>query len=346
MHQVVFIVLCLLVSISGKAQFLFEGQVDAADWNGQAYLSEISDYRKLEGVFNEQLIQRVEIDSFGVFRFIGDDLPTQNRLYRIHVDRCASYEQEVNHFTGNCEHSKAMIIIANNRDTITMPQGFEQEIFCQAISTNEATNAILKVDSLMEAMKYDFVGLRSETATDKLLNQWFDRFYELGESSDPLVGVYIYSKLTDRSTIFYDHYKQNITGTDYFNNLANRLESKYADLPLTRQYQQEFQADIFSFESTADNEGGNGFLYAGLISSLLLIIAIYWYGRKRPGKVKHGNLTEQEKRVYDLIKAGKTNKEIAAELFISHSTVKSHVNNIYRKLGVTSREEIKKLKIR
>ena len=71
----------------------------------------------------------------------------------------------------------------------------------------------------------------------------------------------------------------------------------------------------------------------------------YFYGRKRPGKIKAA-LTPQEEKILQLIKENKTNKEIASELFISHSTVKSHVNNIYRKLGVTSRDEIKSLTIR
>jgi len=39
----------------------------------------------------------------------------------------------------------------------------------------------------------------------------------------------------------------------------------------------------------------------------------------------------------------KTNKEIAAKLFIAESTVKKHVQNILRKTTVTNRQEFKKL---
>ena len=38
---------------------------------------------------------------------------------------------------------------------------------------------------------------------------------------------------------------------------------------------------------------------------------------------------------------GKTNKQMANELFISESTVKKHVNAIYRKLGVSNRLGLK-----
>jgi len=52
-------------------------------------------------------------------------------------------------------------------------------------------------------------------------------------------------------------------------------------------------------------------------------------------------LTIRQKEVYDLIIAGKTNKEIIAELFIEQSTLKSHINQIYRKLKIKSRRELK-----
>jgi len=50
-------------------------------------------------------------------------------------------------------------------------------------------------------------------------------------------------------------------------------------------------------------------------------------------------LSEQELRVLDLIVAGKTNQEIADELFISVGTAKWHVHNILQKLGVSNRSQ-------
>ena len=40
-----------------------------------------------------------------------------------------------------------------------------------------------------------------------------------------------------------------------------------------------------------------------------------------------------------LIAAGEANQEIADRLFVSTSTVKTHVNNLYRKLGAHSRTQ-------
>lgn len=50
-------------------------------------------------------------------------------------------------------------------------------------------------------------------------------------------------------------------------------------------------------------------------------------------------LTAREREVLRAISAGKTNAQIAAALFVTANTVKSHAKAIFRKLGVTTRTE-------
>ena len=42
----------------------------------------------------------------------------------------------------------------------------------------------------------------------------------------------------------------------------------------------------------------------------------------------------------ELVAAGRTNREVAAELFLSVKTVEANLSRIYRKLGVRSRTEL------
>jgi DNA-binding NarL/FixJ family response regulator len=50
-----------------------------------------------------------------------------------------------------------------------------------------------------------------------------------------------------------------------------------------------------------------------------------------------GPLSQRELEVLELVAAGSTNREAAARLFITEATVKTHLLNIYAKLGVSDR---------
>ncbi len=58
-----------------------------------------------------------------------------------------------------------------------------------------------------------------------------------------------------------------------------------------------------------------------------------------PGTLPDG-LTAREAEVVQLIAAGRSNTEIAGELFVSTATVKTHVNHIFAKTGLRDRAQL------
>ena len=50
-------------------------------------------------------------------------------------------------------------------------------------------------------------------------------------------------------------------------------------------------------------------------------------------------LSQRELEVLTLLASGKTNSEVAGDLFVSVGTIKSHTGNIYRKLGARNRAQ-------
>lgn len=57
-------------------------------------------------------------------------------------------------------------------------------------------------------------------------------------------------------------------------------------------------------------------------------------------KLKAYGLTKRELEIAGMIAEGKSNGEIAEQLYISETTVKKHVSNIFEKMGISRREEL------
>jgi DNA-binding CsgD family transcriptional regulator len=62
--------------------------------------------------------------------------------------------------------------------------------------------------------------------------------------------------------------------------------------------------------------------------------------RREVAKQKYGGLTAKEREVAALAAQGKSNREIAAELFVGLKTVEAHISSSLSKLGFTSRAQI------
>lgn len=95
--------------------------------------------------------------------------------------------------------------------------------------------------------------------------------------------------------------------------------------------------------------GAQGYLLKDMFFEELesAIRTVHAGGRRIPGvvaerlaeRVGGSDLTGRELEVLRLIVAGRSNREIGSDLRISEATVKSHVNSILSKLGVTDRTQ-------
>ncbi len=104
--------------------------------------------------------------------------------------------------------------------------------------------------------------------------------------------------------------------------------------------------DLFHYSSMY------GIVEINSINSLLMvpfILLVCWLGMKICEEKQiqaiensfKNQLSDREKQVLDLISSGRKNREIAELLFVDISTVKTHVNNIYKKTGLKNRNELK-----
>jgi DNA-binding NarL/FixJ family response regulator len=86
--------------------------------------------------------------------------------------------------------------------------------------------------------------------------------------------------------------------------------------------------------------------YITAVAVLFLVAGFFISKYKQPYKNNSdtnndllSNLTSRELAILQLIAEGKSNKEIAAINYVEVSTIKTHINNIYAKLGLQNRRE-------
>ncbi|MEX2491713.1 MAG: LuxR C-terminal-related transcriptional regulator [Nitrospirales bacterium] len=68
-------------------------------------------------------------------------------------------------------------------------------------------------------------------------------------------------------------------------------------------------------------------------------------GRKQTSQFTSLQLTLRERQIVEEVRSGKTNKQIAKTLLITHRTVKFHLSNIFVKLHISSREALQGSKV-
>ena len=336
----------MLGSSALHSQYYFTGELGEGNANKEVYLSLIEDFRKSSRPYADQFVSKTRSDSLGRFELRGDMLATSNRIYSIHIDGCTSETLENGHSATYCDQIQSINFIASNRDTLFLPSSFAGQIFCTIEATNPNAADLLSVEEEKLFMAQDFAQVQSPASLKLQGERWYDKWKAMGIASvEPLTELYIYTFLSERSSLTRELYLDKLQHDSYFQEIQDRLEENYPNAPFTELYARELRADQALL--TSEPKGLPWYAWALailLLGSLMINASLYL--KIRNHKVKSvpvsEKLTAQEKRIAEAILADATNKEIAQQLFISHSTVKTHINNLYSKVGVTNREELKK----
>jgi DNA-binding NarL/FixJ family response regulator len=160
----------------------------------------------------------------------------------------------------------------------------------------------------------------------------------VGEASDGLQAIELYRTLQPDITLM-DLQLPNLGGVDAI--LKIRSDNPTARfIVLTT-----FDGDEDIFRSL--QAGAKAYLLKGMtVDELLSTIQAVHSGRtlispaiaeKLAERMSTQALTHRELKVLERIVAGRANKEIASDLKISEATVKSHINSLLGKLGVSDR---------
>jgi len=345
MQKLLFYCILLLNIFTTSAQFQFSGEVTDNFKDATAYLTIVDEYQKSDLLLTEKIIQECKIDSLQQFIFKGDFLASKNMLYKIHVDSCNDEISDSKHLLNHCETSHSILFIANNTDTVFFPLNDLSQLFCEIKQSSKHNTAVLEINALQETLLSNLQNSKSDAQRTIIYKSCFLKLQEFSKSfDDPLIELYTYHLYANEKSFSRPFYLADLKESSYYVDLLERLTQSYPKSNYVKQYKSDLKKDSYSLLES--NNSRNGILIyiisALLIISILVNILLFKKNNtKKAQKLDYKTiLTPQEQKVFELMHQKSSNKIIADTLFISVSTVKTHINNIYSKLNISSRKEI------
>ena len=347
MLRTLFIVVFLFTGFNSISQFSFYGEVSEDYRNSKAYLVLVNDYKKNNLLLVENIVAECQIDSNRQFNFSGDYLKKHNQYFNIYIDNCNNNINDSKHLLNKCDSYISKLFIANNTDTIHFPLNILNQMLCDInVINNRNKHSLYKIDSLQEELLSTHQHTINDAQRNIIYKDYFNKLKDFSSKlEEPLVELYAYSLYSDENSFSRNHYLKDIKTSNYYGSLLSRMEDTYSDSPYTNQLKKNLEQDNY-FENKSDT---SIYVILTYLFGLLLLIALFYIvvsllkSKNNDPKIEYKEvLTSQELKVFGLMKEKLTNKEIADNLFVSVSTIKSHINNIYTKLSIKSRGEIEK----
>lgn len=339
--------LLIATSVQALSQYTIKGQlIDSESKYSFIVLEYLPSIYGLNSTVMDNFVNKAKIDSNGYFSMSGNSLPKDERLYRLALLNDTALASI---HTG---HRKNFIHIELG------PTSHFEIIGCDDISIT-FENCIIEgsptsqiIQSFYDQLHKTFIEDRYKMEEDKselkeqLLNQNFtEKIKRYCDTSTHLNAALIaYTHLENRSTeLKYD--------PDFFERFSKKITSQDAESP----YVIEIKNEIASHQEIILGPKKDYSKYIIAFMSLSIIgLSLYTYSLKKRLSLaqresanlpamniseKIESLSKKELEVYQLIVAGKSNKEIASTLYIETTTVKSHISKVYQKIGVKNRKE-------
>ena len=303
-------------------------------WAPIVYLSVIDNFDDLQTASYDFLRYQTELDSSGYFEFIDLDLPKEDLIYRLHICKIGDPVSTI--LIGGQEENFIHFIM--NKDAEILLKGSEYSVGLAdyQVFGDPSGEGLTSLFDLQKKLNTP-LDLPSENNREFVKERVFTAFQTIIDTSSnsvvPLLALHFIG--------------EGFANDDHLE-LMEKVKNKLAYVEGSSPYYEDLLEEMrfLKFQSgQSDISKSSWMKWFGLI--LLFPIAMFlWWKMNADQKTLNNiekplqSLSRQEKRVYKLLKSGKSNKEISSELHIEVSTVKSHLNKIYSRLGVKSRKEI------
>jgi DNA-binding CsgD family transcriptional regulator len=247
------------------------------------------------------IITSTQLDENGFFN-INHKLLNEDKLYTLSIN--------------NNESSSKSFILSNNDSLFFQKSNVPFTVFT---NTNNADKEWQKLKKIIEKQDADINEIHNYT-----------------KDSLKILAIKLLSikELKNRKLLKKDIF----LNTEYYSNLLKEL--KLSEINANEYIFLEKELAFHNLKSI-ENKYSISRLINFILGFLLFALTVYLFSSKlKRNKKENHELSKQELNIKKLILEGKSNKDIAEDLFISLSTVKTHITNIYNKLNVSNRTEL------
>lgn len=336
---------CLIILIGFLSGKLFSAELKGnikltEDWQPVIFLASINSPENLNVASPDFIISKTFINPDGSFEFRNIILSENPQFYRFYL---VKNENSTVEFNLNDNRNFVHFILDNSSEFV-----FNAEIKANTLKIIDVANdyknqKLIDFEAKYQEKKLHFKGDLSKAQKEFLtidLENYIRNFVDSCENT--MVGLFALYQIEEKETDF-------LRNNEFYFNFQKKINHEFPNAVYTEAYNDLLQ-DLVGFKEMVCEIPGvipkwkdYLLIIEGIVIFVLLIVLIWVIRNFRIRNKKNGNsyanLTSKEKEILRLLANGKTNKEIAKELFIELSTVKTHINSIYKQLELSNRKE-------
>ena len=318
---------CQTKAFSDNGGFISGKLILDDSWERQIYVSLIETFEKEYAISNDLIVSSAIIDSLGNFKVELNKIPSKWSLLRLHIVKKGI---SPNSLVIGSRDENYFFLIAKRDSEIELNNTSDTPIFkntrVEGAPYMKTFEYIRKLSKYPNSIDYENSLIEKEFIVE-VVSEKLKMVADTCEN--PLVSLYALYQ-----TNFDSDYQNNPT---FYDRYLSKRENE------DNTYFKSFRLRFPVIQSTSPAQNYTKYILLFTFIGVVSAIGIIFYRRRGP-KIK--KLSIQERRIFDLVRKGMSNKEISAECNIELSTVKSHVSNIYSKLNIKSRREAINVKVK
>ncbi|GJM31719.1 MAG: hypothetical protein DHS20C18_07200 [Saprospiraceae bacterium] len=331
------------LAMPGWATYEVRGKINLGDsWQPKVFMAmieELSDYYRASP---DMIVDIATTDADGNFVFRGNQLPDENRFYRLYLMKEQNTDYDACLYVGGDDHNFIHVILNNDTQLEIIADTNFYSPFGNYQIRGDRNNHLMRELSRLVYPSFYFYEIKFPTELRLSEEKLFNDLLNFADTCQSSIAALAAINNTDMDEYFDLHR----ASYQYF---GERLKREMPHDTYTKNYLRKLK-----FYTSEDQTSVPIWVWRFMALQTLLILVmgigliLLWQRWKSSITKAQPNstdaptselLTVKELEILDLIRQGVSNKEIAGILFIELSTVKTHINKIYAKLGVKSRKE-------